>query len=88
MMELTINTNEIFHAGDRGDGARGVTSLGEVLYGTDWGQSIFCNLVFTGGDGGEVGKLTWEDGKLHFEGNADESARIFLDHVIGEYMRY
>jgi hypothetical protein len=32
MMELTINTNEIFHAGDRGDGAGGVTNLYDVLY--------------------------------------------------------
>lgn len=38
------------------------------------------NITFHGEDG-NVGKLTWEDGKFHFEGNVDESARIFFDAV-------
>jgi len=38
------------------------------------------NITFHGEDG-EVGKLTWDDGRFHFEGDADESARIFFDAV-------
>lgn len=38
------------------------------------------NITFHGEDG-DVGKLTWDDGRFHFEGNADESARIFFDAV-------
>lgn len=33
------------------------------------------------GEDGDVGKLTWDDGRFHFEGDADESARIFFDAV-------
>lgn len=28
-----------------------------------------------------VGQLTWDEGALKFEGNADESAQIFLESV-------
>lgn len=28
-----------------------------------------------------VGMLTWHDGELKFEGNADESARVFLRYL-------
>ena len=31
------------------------------------------------GEGGEVGKLTWEGGTFRFAGNADESAKVFFD---------
>ena len=31
-----------------------------------------------GDRGCETGVLSWKDGVLHFEGNADESAKIFL----------
>ena len=29
--------------------------------------------------GDDIGKITWEDGKMRFEGNAEESAKIFFD---------
>lgn len=33
-------------------------------------------------EGKEVGRLSWDDGTMKFEGNADESAKIFFDVVI------
>ena len=30
-------------------------------------------------EGNEVGKLLWADGKFKFEGDADASAKIFID---------
>lgn len=39
------------------------------------------NLIFKDQDK-EVGKLTWEDGKLTFEGNASESAQLFFDFFL------
>ena len=36
-------------------------------------------------DGEEVGKLRFVDGVLTFEGDADESAKIFFDGVIKQY---
>ena len=32
-----------------------------------------------GDQGCETGVLSWKDGVLHFEGNADESAKIFIE---------
>ena len=32
--------------------------------------------------GDDVGSLTWEDGKMRFEGNAEESAKIFFDYFL------
>jgi hypothetical protein len=29
----------------------------------------------------EVGRITWESGEIRFEGNFDESARMFYNHV-------
>lgn len=37
------------------------------------------------GDHGEVGRLDWSSGQLVFTGKADESARVFFDHVIKVY---
>ncbi len=35
------------------------------------------NLCFMGEDGKEIGKLYWEN-ELKFEGNAEESAKVFI----------
>ena len=32
--------------------------------------------------GDDVGSLTWEDGKMRFEGDAEESAKIFFDYFL------
>lgn len=40
-------------------------------------------MTFTMGDSNKpVGRLTWESGRLSFEGNADQSALVFLAYVI------
>ena len=39
-----------------------------------------CNLIFWA-DNKEVGKLTWDDGELKFEGDAHESAKLFIEHL-------
>ena len=31
--------------------------------------------------GDNVGSLSWEDGVLHFEGDADASAKLFIESV-------
>ena len=31
----------------------------------------------------EIGRLSWETGELVFTGDADESAKIFFDHLKG-----
>ena len=33
----------------------------------------------------EVGKFTFDGDELKFEGNADESAKIFVDYVIEQF---
>jgi len=37
------------------------------------------NLTFHSAEGGDVGKLSWDTGVFVFEGNAEESAKIFFD---------
>jgi hypothetical protein len=34
---------------------------------------------------GMIGALDWNDGVMKFEGDADESAKVFFDNVIGRY---
>ena len=41
-------------------------------------------LVFMGPNNEQVGELSWADGILHFEGNADASAKIFFE-CVGPY---
>ena len=33
-----------------------------------------------------VGKISWEDGEIKFEGNVDESAKIFFELLIKKYI--
>jgi hypothetical protein len=35
----------------------------------------------------EVGRLDWSDGKMKFEGEADESAQLFFDNIIKIYIQ-
>jgi hypothetical protein len=44
-------------------------------------RNIFNIIV----DGEEVGSLFMENGKIKFTGNADESAKIFVEQVINYY---
>ena len=39
------------------------------------------NISFHKEGGDVVGKLSWDDDRFHFEGDADESAQIFFDAV-------
>lgn len=40
----------------------------------------FC-LTFSDGDK-KIGSLTMDDGQLKFEGNADESAKVFFNYLV------
>lgn len=42
-----------------------------------------CNITLFGVSG-EVGKLEWEDGKIKFTGNYEESAKIFFENFLQE----
>lgn len=35
----------------------------------------------------EVGRITWEDGWIRFDGNFDESARVFFEYAWKEYCK-
>lgn len=38
-------------------------------------------------DGKQVGVLSWENGPMTFEGDADESAQLFFDNIIKRYVQ-
>lgn len=38
-------------------------------------------------DKGIVGKLDWNNGPMTFEGDADESAQLFFEHIIQRYFQ-
>lgn len=40
------------------------------------------NISFHSDERGKVGELNWDDGPMIFIGDAEESAKIFFDHVI------
>lgn len=42
-------------------------------------------ISFTNGGNTERGRLSWEDGVFKFEGDADESAKIFIDSLQGYF---
>ena len=47
-----------------------------------------CNMTFNNGK--EVGQLYWTDGELKFEGNMDESAKLFFEFLkpyVDEYIK-
>ena len=46
------------------------------------------NVTFHGKDGELVGKLDWTDGPMTFEGNVEESAKVFFDTVIKNYAKW
>jgi len=41
-------------------------------------------IQFFGPGNTPIGKLTWDNGVLQFDGDADESARIFLQSIAGQ----
>jgi hypothetical protein len=45
-----------------------------------------CNITFHNEEG-NIGMLTWEDGIMRFEGDAEESAQLFFDNVIDLWTR-
>jgi hypothetical protein len=45
-------------------------------------QPVDWSMTFVDNDGSELGKLTIVDGKLHFEGEADESAMVFFKAIM------
>ena len=51
----------------------------------DWDEELMGTLEATAivfGNTDPPSKLTWEDGYLHFEGNADQAAMEFIDQII------
>lgn len=50
-------------------------------------RNLQFDLKFMGNDHEQVARLWVEDGQMHFEGNADEAAKDFFDHVIMHYWR-
>lgn len=66
-----------------------IDTTGEELYFSDTDSLIKIeispvptSIIF----GNDIGKLSWEDGKMKFEGNADESARIFFEEFLRPYI--
>lgn len=62
-----------------------VVSESGLLVLSDNGPTLTI-ISFCGPDNEDIGKLEIKDGKFTFEGNADESAKAFFDHVIKLYM--
>lgn len=40
------------------------------------------NISFHSDEHGKIGELNWDDGPMIFIGDAEESAKIFFDHII------
>lgn len=56
---------------------------------TDNGDLLFVDLYIPPTSiifGDDIGKLSWEDGKMKFEGDAYESAKIFFDYFLIMYI--
>ena len=48
-----------------------------------FGLALPMPFVLTFSDGvNKIGSLTMDDGQLKFEGNADESAKVFFDYLV------
>jgi len=45
----------------------------------------FFSFSFNSAENNCVGKLTWDDGELKFEGSADESAQILFDVLMRKF---
>lgn len=43
------------------------------------------NITFQGENGEIIGELHWDDGEMHFEGNADAAAKMFFTAVKGYF---
>ena len=46
-----------------------------------------CVITFYDPDGTEAGVLDWSDGTMRFEGDADESAKIFIEFIKDRYQK-
>jgi hypothetical protein len=46
-----------------------------------------CNVTFHGKNQQAVGSLDWSDGTMKFTGDADESAQLFFDNIIKQYIQ-
>jgi len=44
------------------------------------------NIIFTDEKGTEVGRIDWSDGAVKFTGNVEESARIFFECLLKQYI--
>lgn len=60
----------------------GNISIGTVAY------TPSSDIVFYNEDMSKGGRLYVEDGKIYFEGNADDSAKVFFNSVIKEYSNW
>ena len=50
----------------------------------EYNPPSMCNICFNDGSN-EIGKITWDDGVMRFEGNAEESAKIFFNEFFKLY---
>ena len=58
-----------------------MVDAGDTVFTVDWPETT--SIIF----GDNVGKLTWEDGgKMRFEGNYYESAKIFFEYFLNYYI--
>lgn len=44
------------------------------------------SIIISDGNGNQVGKIDWKDGVIKFEGKVDESAKIFFEFLIKQYI--
>ena len=49
-------------------------------------QNLTFNISFYGRENVKIGRLYEKDGKLHFEGDIDQSAELFFDSVINKWL--
>lgn len=59
----------------------GTSNASQLITFTPTKKIIFTN------ESGTVGVLNWSDGTMRFEGEADESAQLFFDHIIKQYLQ-
>lgn len=51
-----------------------------MTFSNDWRP--MAQILFNDSNGNQVGKISWKGGVLKFEGNVDESAKIFFERVL------
>jgi len=60
-----------------------ISTIGQL--GMDWPDPP-KTISFNDAEGEIVGTVSWEDGVIRFEGDVDESARLFFEFLLSEYI--